>query len=388
MKLAEALVSSHFMLSLVIRQKVIRPAVAQDVRQRPMEIVNKIESEVLRCLEQLQARADLTVEVGAPPNGARRTAPPLPGRLAFLPLDLTTCPGLPRMESDYRETGEGQREGEVFNVSFSKNLTNYGATLLLARPTCAASYTSARCWKVMETVHGLLGRGEHLSKRCAHSFVSPFIDLATLLRDLYYSNVNLMKSQATSDRWIKKVSSAFGLKGENLNVVRPGPITPFHRLFFLERLQLGASKGLISGLLSFWSAGNKTIANAQEPTIVPGMLDQVGIFETDAEFLLIIEKECTFRKRALPSFLPLPMSPDMLLPVIEDGFVARANCLIVTVRSLLLARNLLILRRRKDFLTIPLGASSGCWSRRLGSAFSLCATFDSSWGRPHVPSQG
>ncbi|KAK1757142.1 meiotic recombination protein rec12 [Echria macrotheca] len=100
-------------------------------------------------------------------------------------------------------------------------------------------------------------------------------------RNIYYQNVDLFKSQSVVDEMVDTLAYTLGLGRGDLNIV-------------------AAAKGLISGPIDLIMRGGETIRCTQpaDGLLLPMIqtIEKVDLYE--AEWLLVIEKEATFRTLA------------------------------------------------------------------------------------------
>ncbi|MBD3187871.1 hypothetical protein GF325_13630 [Candidatus Bathyarchaeota archaeon] len=114
-----------------------------------------------------------------------------------------------------------------------------------------------RLIRVMEIVHELLKKRMHGTKR-----------------EIYYSDVNLFKSQSNSDNCIEDLSTVLHTIRNSTNVVASAKGTAIGRLRIKDQNDIIDLESMGSG---GWS-------------ITP-FLDNVEIVESDAEFILVVEKD-------------------------------------------------------------------------------------------------
>ena len=120
-------------------------------------------------------------------------------------------------------------------------------------------------------------------------------NLHTTKRDVFYRDVNLFRSQDVSDNLIEDLSVMLGVTRASLNVV-------------------ASTKGIVVGRMSFKESGDFidcTKMGVGGKAITP-MIDQITDLDSDAEFVLVVEKEAAFMRLA------------------EDRFYDYVPCIVVT----------------------------------------------------------
>lgn len=119
--------------------------------------------------------------------------------------------------------------------------------------------------------------------------------LHTTKRDVFYRDVNLFRSQDVSDNLIEDLAVMLGVTRASLNVV-------------------ASTKGIVVGRISFKESGDFidcTKMGVGGKAITP-MIDQITDLDSDAEFVLVVEKEAAFMRLA------------------EDRFYDYVPCIVVT----------------------------------------------------------
>ncbi len=120
-------------------------------------------------------------------------------------------------------------------------------------------------------------------------------NLHTTKRDVFYRDVNLFRSQDVSDNLIEDLAVMLGVTRASLNVV-------------------ASTKGIVVGRISFKESGDFidcTKMGVGGKAITP-MIDQITDLDSDAEFVLVVEKEAAFMRLA------------------EDRFYDYVPCIVVT----------------------------------------------------------
>jgi meiotic recombination protein SPO11 len=121
--------------------------------------------------------------------------------------------------------------------------------------------------EMMKLVYNVLQESLHVTKR-----------------DLFYQSVNTFQEQRVSDGLIEDLGAALQVTRNSLNVI-------------------ASAKGVVLGRLSFTEKGDRIDCSqgVGGRSITP-MLDLVDNFESDAEFVLLIEKDAVFNRLAEDKF--------------------------------------------------------------------------------------
>ncbi|MFX0098533.1 MAG: hypothetical protein ACFFCS_03060 [Candidatus Hodarchaeota archaeon] len=119
-----------------------------------------------------------------------------------------------------------------------------------------------RLIRVMEVVHELLGKGKHSTKR-----------------ELFYTDVNLFKQQTNSDNCIEDLSTLLHTVRNSTNIIASPEGQAVGRLRVKDKNNFINLEEMGSGS---WS-------------ITP-MLDSLEIVESDAEFILVLEKKAAMNR--------------------------------------------------------------------------------------------
>ncbi|KAJ3189292.1 endodeoxyribonuclease [Gaertneriomyces sp. JEL0708] len=104
------------------------------------------------------------------------------------------------------------------------------------------------------------------------------LDMRATKRDLYYRDVDLFRTQSVVDHAIEDLACTLGVSRHCLNIV-------------------ASSKGLVSGKLKLFMNNGDVIdcsSGGEQGQLIPTS-EQILELETDAKFVLVIEKEATFR---------------------------------------------------------------------------------------------
>lgn len=123
--------------------------------------------------------------------------------------------------------------------------------------TLTSVQDATRVMKVLETIYGILNRRKHMTKR-----------------ELFYGAVELFKEQKFSDAAIEDVSALLRTTRNSTNVVAKATGSA------AGRLKLKDGNEIID--LDAMGSGGWTITS---------FIDQVEVLETDAEFILVLEKD-------------------------------------------------------------------------------------------------
>ncbi|MCO5601981.1 hypothetical protein L7F22_056108 [Adiantum nelumboides] len=137
-------------------------------------------------------------------------------------------------------------------------------------------------------------------------------------RDLFYTDVKLFQDQGQSDAVLDDVSCMLGCTRSSLNVV-------------------ASEKGVVVGRLIFTEGGDRIDCTKMGVggKAIPPNIDKVGDMESDALFILLVEKDAAFMRLA------------------EDRFYNRFPCVIVTAKGQPDVATRLFLRKMKIDLKLP-----------------------------------
>lgn len=155
--------------------------------------------------------------------------------------------------------------------------------------------------RVLSLVHAVLRRGIHVTKR-----------------DLFYTDVKLFGDQSQSDAILDDVSCMLGCTRSSLHVV-------------------ASEKGVVVGRLIFADDGDRIDCTRMGVggKAIPPNIDRVSGIESDALFILLVEKDAAFMRLA------------------EDRFYNRFPCIILTAKGQPDVATRLFLRRLKVELKLP-----------------------------------
>ncbi|XP_077214116.1 spo11/DNA topoisomerase VI, subunit A protein [Tasmannia lanceolata] len=155
--------------------------------------------------------------------------------------------------------------------------------------------------KILTLVHQLCLKNIHVTKR-----------------DLFYTDVKLFQDQSQSDSVLDDVSCMLGCTRSSLNVV-------------------ASEKGVVVGRLIFSDDGD--IIDCTKMGVggkaIPPNIDRVSDMESDALFILLVEKDAAFMRLA------------------EDRFYNRFPCIIVTAKGQPDVATRLFLKKMKTELKLP-----------------------------------
>ncbi|KAJ1375410.1 Winged helix-like DNA-binding domain superfamily [Sesbania bispinosa] len=160
---------------------------------------------------------------------------------------------------------------------------------------------SAITARIIQLIHQLCIKGIHVTKR-----------------DLFYTDVKLFQDQIQSDAVLDDVSCMLGCTRSSLNVV-------------------AAEKGVVVGRLIFSDNGDMIDCTkmGMGGKAIPPNIDRVGDMQSDALFILLVEKDAAYMRLA------------------EDRFYNRFPCIIVTAKGQPDVSTRLFLRKMKMELKLP-----------------------------------
>mmetsp|Transcript_835 Transcript_835/g.2397 ORF Transcript_835/g.2397 Transcript_835/m.2397 type:complete len:449 (-) Transcript_835:909-2255(-) len=155
--------------------------------------------------------------------------------------------------------------------------------------------------RVMQLLHAVLAKRIHITKR-----------------DLFYTDVKLFVDQAESDGVLDDVATMIGCTRSNLHVV-------------------ASDKGLVVGRVSFIEDGDPIDCTRMGVggKAIPPYIDKIEQIESDAEFILLVEKEAAYMRMA------------------EDRFYQRLPCIVITAKGQPDVATRMFLSRLKSELRIP-----------------------------------
>uniref|UniRef100_A0A7S3LSR4 DNA topoisomerase (ATP-hydrolyzing) n=1 Tax=Aplanochytrium stocchinoi TaxID=215587 RepID=A0A7S3LSR4_9STRA len=155
--------------------------------------------------------------------------------------------------------------------------------------------------RVMQLIHNVLNKNIHITKR-----------------DLFYTDVKLFVDQAASDGVLDDVACMLGCTRTSLNVV-------------------ASEKGVVVGKLRFVDDGDPIDCSRMGAggKAIPPFTDRLTNIESDAEFILLVEKDAAFMRLA------------------EDRFYNSYPCIIITAKGQPDVATRMFLKRLREELKIP-----------------------------------
>ena len=155
--------------------------------------------------------------------------------------------------------------------------------------------------RVLSLVHEVTTKGIHVTKR-----------------DLFYTDVKLFKKQEESDAVLDDAACMLGCPRSCLNVV-------------------AADKGLVVGRLQFREDGDLIDCTRMGVTgkAIPAYIDKITEIRSDAEFVLLVEKDAAYNRLA------------------EDRFYNQFPCILITGKGQPDVATRMFLSRIKQELKIP-----------------------------------
>merc|ERR1719162_258355 len=163
------------------------------------------------------------------------------------------------------------------------------------------SRKSAITLRVMQLLHAVLVKRIHITKR-----------------DLFYTDVKLFVDQADSDGVLDDVATMIGCTRSNLHVV-------------------ASDKGLVVGRISFFEDGDFIDCTKMGVggKAIPPYIDKIENIQSDAEFILLVEKEAAYMRMA------------------EDRFYHKYPCIVITAKGQPDVASRMFLSRITKELKIP-----------------------------------
>jgi len=155
--------------------------------------------------------------------------------------------------------------------------------------------------RVVELVHEVLSKGIHITKR-----------------DLFYTDVKLFKDQGESDAVLDDVACMAGCTRTSLHVI-------------------ASDKGLVVGRIQYREAGDLIDCTKMgiAGKAIPPYIDRITDIKSDAEFIILVEKEAVYLRLA------------------EDRFYQKYPCIVITGKGQPDVATRLFLRKIRDELKIP-----------------------------------
>lgn len=188
------------------------------------------------------------------------------------------------------------------------------------------SRKSAITLRVMQLLHAVLMKRIHITKR-----------------DLFYTDVKLFVDQAESDGVLDDVATMIGCTRSNLHVV-------------------ASDKGLVVGRIQFEEDGDFIDCTKMGVggKAIPPYIDKIENIASDAEFILLVEKEAAYMRMAVRfgeaiGFIShsIIASHSIWLHSQEDRFYHRYPCIIITAKGQPDVATRMFLARITSELKIP-----------------------------------
>ena len=155
--------------------------------------------------------------------------------------------------------------------------------------------------RVIELVHEVLSKRIHITKR-----------------DLFYTDVKLFKDQGESDAVLDDVACMAGCTRTSLHII-------------------ASDKGLVVGRIQYREAGDLIDCTRMGigGKAIPPYIDRITDIQSDAEFIILVEKEAVYLRLA------------------EDRFYEKFPCIIITGKGQPDVATRLFLRKVRDEVKIP-----------------------------------
>ena len=155
--------------------------------------------------------------------------------------------------------------------------------------------------RVVQLVHEALSKGIHITKR-----------------DLFYTDVKLFETQDQSDGVLDDVACMMGSTRTSLHVV-------------------ASNKGLVVGRIQYLESGDAIDCTKMGVggKAIPPYIDKITEIRSDAEFIILVEKEAAYMRLA------------------EDRFYRKYPCIIITGKGQPDVATRLFLRKIREQLKIP-----------------------------------
>ena len=126
-------------------------------------------------------------------------------------------------------------------------------------------------------------------------------------RDLFYTDVKLFVDQTESDGVLDDVATMIGCTRSNLHVV-------------------ASDKGLVVGRISFFEDGDFIDCTKMGVggKAIPPYIDKIENIQSDAAFILLVEKEAAYMRMAVSTMCYVPYCPYTLCGVSSNMIVSNA----------------------------------------------------------------
>ncbi|KAI5364770.1 Putative spo11/DNA topoisomerase VI subunit A, spo11/DNA topoisomerase VI, subunit A [Septoria linicola] len=178
------------------------------------------------------------------------------------------------MLNDKPEIGITLKSRQRHSVADIQGTSAEGVSPTPSRRYCFPGRTADEAWRfsmvlrILELMHEALRNDVVISKR-----------------DIYYRDPALFGNQRYVDQYVDDIAYTFGMTRSHLNVS-------------------AAAKGLVAGAISFLRQdGSKVAASVdQEGMLVPSLKDVLSVEMPTVKWILVIEKEATFRSIAASNF--------------------------------------------------------------------------------------
>eukprot|EP01082_Thalassiosira_pseudonana_P009474 g8525.t1.2.5e17418a g8525 g8525.t1 contig3:294439-295741(-) len=176
------------------------------------------------------------------------------------------------------------------------------------------SRKSAITTRVLQLLHAVLLKRIHITKR-----------------DLFYTDVKLFVDQSESDGVLDDVATMIGCTRSNLHVV-------------------ASDKGLVVGRISFFEDGDFIDCTKMGVggKAIPPYIDKIENIQSDAEFILLVEKEAAYMRMA------------------EDRFYQRYPCIVITAKGTAALKDWIGFVVFFHFLSSQMNAPHSLFSRSTG----------------------
>lgn len=134
-------------------------------------------------------------------------------------------------------------------------------------------------------MHEALRNGVTISKRSDSVFTQMAGAVLTVCRDMYYRDPALFNSQTTVDRYVDDIAFTFGVPRSALNVT-------------------AVVKGLVVGPITFCRRDGSIVNAAadRDGMLVPSLKEVLSVDMIAVRWILVIEKEASFRSIAASAF--------------------------------------------------------------------------------------
>jgi DNA topoisomerase VI subunit A len=185
-------------------------------------------------------------------------------------------------------------------------------------------------------------------------------------RDLFYTDVKLFVDQSESDGVLDDVATMIGCTRSNLHVV-------------------ASDKGLVVGRISFFEDGDFIDCTKMGVggKAIPPYIDKIENIQSDAEFILLVEKEAAYMRMAvsvgscslsrivfMSRLLPRILIVSSFIPlrnrIQEDRFYQRYPCIVITAKGTAALKDWIGFVVFFHFLSSQMNAPHSLFSRSTG----------------------